>query len=160
MTDDVVEEQQEGAGLDDMIQEYEAEQAEAEAEAKQPDPEEQERARKLAEKMNNGFLWAVRATQCPHVEIDKVVDREAGNEAFVPLAERWGGEVPEWIQALLDQYQPYIAAGWYMGSAIYKARQAEAEVLAYLEAQRRKAQQHQQQQEPGNGTEPEPGTAE
>ena len=157
MTDEVMTNEAaevDGEGLDEMIRDYEAEQAEAEAEANQPDPEDTERARKMAEKMNAGFLWAVKATQCPHVDIDQVIDREAGNEAFIPLAERWGGEVPEWVQAMMDQYHPYIAAGWYMGTAIIKARQAEAAVIAHMERQR----QQQQQEGAANGQESEPGT--
>lgn len=133
----------EGETLDDLEQEWQAEQAETEATENQPSKEEIERARKLAEKMNDGFLWLVNRTQCPHVNIDQVIEREKGVEAFEPLAERWGGEVPEWLQ----QFSPYIGAGVYMATTIVTARQVERQVI---EAARAK-----QQQEGGaNGEEP------
>lgn len=134
----------EGETLEDLEQEWSATQAEAEYQANQPDPDEVERARKLAEKMNASFLWAVNRTQCPHVAIDELVDREKGNEAFEPLAEKWGGEVPPWLEAM----QPYIAAGVYMGTTIITARQAEAAVIE--QAERR----HQQEQGARDGEEP------
>lgn len=157
MTDEVMTNEAaevDGEGLDEMIRDYEAEQAEAEAEANQPDPEEEERARKLAEKINSGFLKAVKFTQAPHVDIEQIVDREKGNEAFLPLAQEFGGEVPPWLAAMIEKYDPYIKAGWYMGTTIYAARKAEAQVLEYLERQRRQ----QQQEGAANGQESEPGT--
>lgn len=152
MSDDaaVPVEEQEGAGLDDMIQEWEQQEAEAEAEASKLDPEQQERARKLAEKINGGFLKVVKYTQAPHVELEQIIDREKGNEAFLPLAEEFGGEVPPWLAAMLEKYDPYIKAGWYMGTTIYAARKAEAQVVEYLEKKQR-----QQQQGAVDGQEPE-----
>lgn len=125
----------EGETLDDLEQEWEASQAEAEAEAARPDPDEIERAKKLAERMNAGFLWMVNRTQCPHVSIDEIVDRAKGDEAFEPLAERWGGEVPEW----LAQFSPYIGAGVYMATTIVTARQVERQILEAAERQQREA---------------------
>lgn len=122
----------EGETLDELESEWQAEQASQEAQANQPDPEEIRQAEELAKRINGGFLWVVNRTQCPHVNIDEIVDREQGDEAFLPLAEKWGGEVPEWLQAL----QPYIAAGVYMGSTIITARQIERQMLE--EAERRK----------------------
>lgn len=138
------EEQQDGPGLDEMLGEWEAEQAEAEELENQPDPSEVERAKELAEKMNTGFLWIVNRTQCPHVRIDQVIDPDQGAEAFQPLAERFGGEVPPWLL----QFQPYIAAGVYMGQVIITARQAEAQAIEMIEAQK--------QQGGANGQEPGP----
>lgn len=135
-------------GLDDMIEQWEDEQAAEEAKANEPTPEDKEKAEKLAKKMNTGFLWIVNRTQCPHVKIDQVIDRDEGDEAFEALAERWGGEVPEWLQ----RFEPYIAAGVYMGTAVVTARQAEAQAVEILK-------QRQQQQEAGqHGEEPEPRT--
>lgn len=120
-----------GPGLDDLIEEWESEQADAEAEASRPKPEDVEKARRLAEKMNGGFLWVVNRTQCPHVELRQLVDPDQGAEAFIPLAEKFGGEVPPW----LAQFEPYITAGVYMGSVIITARAAEAQALAMIEKQ-------------------------
>lgn len=139
----------EGETLDDLEQEWQAEQAEAEAEANKPDPKEQERARELAKKINGGFLKVVKHTQCPHVDIDQLIDREKGDTAFIPLAEKYGGEMPPWAVAIMKKYEAEIAAGAYMASTIYHARKAEREVVEYLKKQK------QQQQEGGaNGEEP------
>lgn len=140
-------EEQDGPGLDAMLAEWEDEVAATEAADAQPTKDEIERARKLAEKMNSGFLWIVNRTQCPHVKIDQVIDREEGDEAFQALAERWGGEVPEWMQ----RFEPYVAAGLYMGTAIVTARQAEAQAVEIL-----KQQAIQQQQGGADGQKPEP----
>ena len=126
----------EETGLDDLIEEWEAEQGEKEAEANKASPEDLEKARKLAEKMNGGFLWMVNRTQCPHVQLDQVIDREQGDEAFLPLAEKFGGEVPPW----LAQFEPYIAAGIYMGSVIITARAAEGQALELIEQQKQGAE--------------------
>ena len=127
-----------GETLEDLEQEWQAEQAEQE----QADPAEAARARELAEKMNAGFLWVVNRTQCPHVNIDEIVNREAGADAFEPLAEKWGGEVPAWVQ----QFSPYISAGVYMATTIATARQIERQVM---EEHERK----QKQEQGGNGNE-------
>lgn len=148
MTEALHDVETEGESLAELLEEYEHEQAEEAAEAARPDPADLERARKLAEKMNGGFLWVVNRTQCPHVKIDEVVDRKQGDEAFIPLAEKWGGEVPPWLAVL----EPYIAAGVYMGTTIASARQAEALVI---EDARRRAQQH--NQGAPNGQESQPG---
>lgn len=139
-------EQYEGETLEDLAQEWDAEQAEAEAEASKPDPDEIEKARALAERMNGGFLWMVNRTQCPHVKIDEIVEREKGDDAFLPLAEKWGGEVPEWLQ----QFSPYIGAGVYMATTIITARQVERQILEQAEKQAREAGQH--GEEPGHAT--------
>lgn len=126
-------------GLDDLINEWEDDQAEAEAEANKATPEDLEKARKLAEKINGGFLWAVNKTQSPSVDLCKLtdqegnplIDQEKGTEAFLPLAEKFGGEVPPW----LAQFEPYIKAGMYMGGVIITARQVEAQVAAQLARQ-------------------------
>ena len=138
----------EGETLDDLEQEWQAEKADAEAEENRLNPEEQEQARKLAEKMNAGFLWMVNRTQCPHVNIDEIVERSKGDEAFEPLAEKWGGEVPEWVQ----QFSPYIGAAIYMGTTIVTARQVERQILEAAERQQQQeAGQH--GEEPGHGAE-------
>lgn len=142
--------QHEGETLDDLEQEWQAEQAESEAEENRLDPEEQEKARKLAEKMNAGFLWIVNRTQCPHVNIEEIVERAKGDEAFEPLAERWGGEVPEWVQ----QFSPYIGAGVYMATTIVTARQVERQILEEAERQQKQAREAGQHgEEPGHGAE-------
>ena len=139
----------EGETLDELEQEWQAEQESQQAEANRPDPEELRQAEQLAKRINAGFLWAVNRTQCPHVNIDEIVNREQGDEAFIPLAEKWGGEVPEWVQAL----QPYIAAGVYMGSTIITARQIERQIIE--EAERQKAAK----EDATSGKESEPVTA-
>jgi hypothetical protein len=121
----------EGETLDDLATEWQAEQAEADKLENQPDAEELEQARKLAERMNAGFLWVVNRTQCPHVNIHEIIEADAGVEAFEPLAERWGGEVPEWVQ----QFSPYIGAGVYMATTIVTARQVERQILDAHEKQ-------------------------
>lgn len=136
----------EGETLDELEQEWQEQKADQEAEANQPDPEETQRAEALAEKINASFLWIVNRTQCPHVNIDEIVNREQGNEAFVPLAEKWGGEVPPWMEAL----QPYLAAGVYMGTTIVTARQVERQIMEQAERQ----QAEQEEAEHGQESEP------
>lgn len=139
--------QTEGETLDDLEQEWQAEQAEAETEASRVTPEEAEKARKLAEQMNSSFLWIVNRTQCPHVDIDQIVEREKGVDAFEPLAEKWGGEVPEWLL----QFQPYIGAGVYMATTIVTARQIERQVLEAAAAEKQKQEGGNDGQEPAAG---------
>lgn len=134
----------EGETLDDLEQEWHQTQADAEAAENEPSPEEEKRARELAERMNAGFLWIVNRTQCPHVNIEEIVDRQKGNEAFEPLAEKWGGEVPAWIQ----QFSPYIGAGVYMATTIITARQVERQILEEAAKQAKEAGQH--GKEPGH----------
>jgi len=140
--------QYEGETLDDLASEWEAEQAEAEAAENQPSKEDIEKARKLAEKMNAGFLWIVNRTQCPHVDISKIVEEEQGVDAFEPLAERWGGEVPEWLQ----QFIPYIGAGVYMATTIVTARQVERQVIEQAKANQQQQEGAQHGEEPATGT--------
>ena len=140
----------EGETLDDLEQEWQAEQAEAEALENEPTAEERRKAEELAKKMNAGFLWLVNRTQCPHVEIDEIVDRAKGDEAFEPLAEKWGGEVPAWVQ----QFSPYIGAGVYMATTIITARQVERQILEEAERQQKQAREAGQHgEEPGHGAE-------
>jgi hypothetical protein len=137
MSEKAVHEEQEGPGLDELMEQYKEEQTEAERLENQPDKAEIEQARKLAEKMNSSFLWVVNRTQCPHVAINELVEKEQGDEAFLGLAEKWGGEMPPWLEAL----QPYIAAGVYMGVTISTARAAESQVIAAARAEQAKQQQ-------------------
>ncbi|MDX1801578.1 MAG: hypothetical protein R3303_11655 [Marinobacter sp.] len=125
----------EGETLDDLEQEWQQAQAEQEEEARRPDPEEQERAREFAKKINGGFLKAVKFFRCPHVDIDSLIDREKGDKAFIPLAEKYGGEMPPWMAALMKKYEAEFSAGAYMASTIYHAGKAEAEVVEYLRQQ-------------------------
>lgn len=115
----------EGESLDDLQQEWQNENDKARAIEDQPSDEEKKRAAVLAARINGGFLFLVSRTQCPHVDISELVDREQGDSAFLPLAEKWGGEVPPWFAA----FEPYIAAGIYMGTTIVTARQVEAQVI-------------------------------
>ena len=140
----------EGETLDDLEQEWQQTQADTEAAENEPSPEEVKKARELAERMNAGFLWIVNRTQCPHVEIDKIVERAKGDEAFEPLAEKWGGEVPAWVQ----QFSPYIGAGVYMATTIITARQVERQILEEAERQAKQAREAGQHgEEPGHGAE-------
>lgn len=135
----------EGETLDDLEQEWQAEQAEAEAAENEPTAEEKRKAKQLAEDMNNGFLWGVQNFLCPHVDLDQVIKREKGNQAFEPLAEKFGGEVPEWIKP----FKPYFAAGIYMGMTIREARRYEAMAVEQLKNQaKQEAGQH--GKEPGH----------
>jgi hypothetical protein len=120
----------EGETLADLESEWQSGQEQAEALENQPTPDEAAAAAALAARINGGFLWLVNRTQCPHVDIDELVNREKGNEAFLPLAEKWGGEVPPWLAVL----EPYIAAGVYMGTTIVTAKQVEAQIVAQAKA--------------------------
>jgi len=138
----------EGETLDDLEQEWQAEQAEAEAAENEPTKAEKEKAREMAESMNDSFLWLVQNFQCPHVEIDQFVNREKGVKSFEPLAEKFGGEVPEWIKP----FKPYFAAGIYMGMTIREARRYEAMAVEQIKQQaKQEAGQH--GEEPGHGAE-------
>lgn len=122
-------------GIDDLIKEEEKEQAEQQAEAEKPDNSDLEKARLFAEKMNTGFLFGVNKMVCPSVEaIDDFVDREAGVDALTPLALSMGGAAPDWVVEFMQKYQPYIAAGMYMGMTIYTASQMEKMIIAEAEA--------------------------
>jgi len=122
--------------LADLESEWQSTQADNEALENQPTADEVAQAAALAARINSGFLWLVNRTQCPHVAIDEIVDRKAGNEAFLPLAEKWGGEVPPWLAAL----EPYIAAGVYMGTTIVTAKQVEAQIIAQAEKAAKESQ--------------------
>lgn len=123
-------------GLDDLIEaeEKESEQKQRESaqqqeEESKPDNFELEKARLLASKMNWGFLFAVNKLVCPSIDnIDEYIDREAGNEAFVPLALEMGGEVPEWVLTLQKKYGPYFVAGAYAAGTIYSLKQVEKQI--------------------------------
>lgn len=125
----------EGETLDDLDMEWQKEQAEAEAETEKLSAGEKEAVERLAKKMNAGFLWIVNRTQCPHVNIEEIVERAKGDEAFEPLAEKWGGEVPAWVQ----QFSPYIGAGVYMATTIVTARQVERQIVEEAEKKRKEA---------------------
>lgn len=130
-------EQTDGQDVDSLISEWEAEESLAEEQAQELDPKEREKVEALARKMNGGFLWVVKRTQAPHVDIDAVIDREKGDQAMIPLAEKFGGEIPEWIKPLM----PYVEAGVYMGTTIATAREAERQVLEHLAREQQKQEQ-------------------
>ena len=134
--------------LDELIDQAQAEEQAEQDAAEALSEAEKERARELARKINDGFLWVVDRTQCPSASIDELTDREQGVEALTPLAEEWGGEIPDWLRALLDKYDPYIKAGWYMGMTIYTARAVERQIQEQAEKQR-------QQEGAPNGGQPE-----
>jgi len=129
-----ISEQEEEHGLGEFIEEFEAQEAEQERINSQPDASEVKRAEALAAKMNGSFLWLVNRTQCPHVALKEMVNQQEGEDAFYGLAEKWGGEVPAWMEAV----QPYIAAGVYMGVTIAVARDAEASVVEAAKQQAQK----------------------
>lgn len=136
-----------GQDVDSLISEWEAEEGQAEAEANRLSPEEERKVREMAEKLNGGFLFLVKKTQCPHVDLDAVIDREKGDQAMMPLAEKFGGEVPDWIRPFI----PYFEAGIYMGTTIATAREAERQVLEHLAREQQKQEQgarHGEQSEP------------
>ena len=132
-------EQDEGAGLDAMLDNFQEEEAEQERQENMPDPKDIEKARKLAARMNKGFLYGVNRFQCPHVDIDELVDRKEGDEAFYGLAEKWKGEPPAWVEGIM----PYVHLGIYMGVTISVARKAETAVVEEAK-QRYLAQQREQ----------------
>ena len=118
-------------GIDDLIEAEETEKAQAQAEAARPDDAELQKARLLAEKMNAGFLFGVNKLVCPSVDdLEQLIDREAGNDALLPLAMELGGEVPPWLVALQEKYGPWIGAGMYMGTTIYTLKKAEKQLQA------------------------------
>lgn len=138
------EDEYEGETLDDLRDELDQEEAEAAAQAEKPSAEDEAKARAFAEEMNNAFLWIVNRTQCPHIDIDQVVNREKGVDSLEPLAAQWGGEIPAWLKP----FRPYLAAGVYMGATIVTARQAERQALEILKQQ----QGGEHGQESGAGT--------
>lgn len=145
MTEAVEAIEQDGETLDDLEQEWSASQAEAEAAANEPTAEEKRKAKEMAENMNDAFLWGVQNFMAPHVDLDQVINRKKGNQAFEPLAEKFGGEVPEWIKP----FKPYFAAGVYMGMTIREARRYEAMAVEQLQQQaQQEAGQH--GKEPGH----------
>lgn len=131
---EVVENEVEEFGLDDLIEAEEKERADEALEAEQPSQSELERAQAFAEKLNAGFLFGVSKFVCPSVEsIDEVIDREAGTEALTPLAMEMGGTMPPWMAEFLAKYDPYIKAGVYMGMTVYTASQIEKQLQAQAE---------------------------
>ena len=126
MKEAIKNEEVEEFGLDDLIEAEERESKEKLAEEEKPDDDELEKARAFAEKINMVFLFGVNKAVCPSVEtIDDVIDREAGNEALLPLALSMGGTTPEWMIEFMAKYDPYIKAGVYMGMTVYTASKIE-----------------------------------
>lgn len=140
--------QEEAHGLDELIQEEEgnleqeaAKREAAEEKAKQLTQAQIEKAKVLAARMNGVFLFAVDKAVCPSVPVSDIVDRAKGDAALLPLAMSWGGEMPDWLERFLEQYQPYIAAGVYMGTTIYTARRVEIAIRQQAEDQAKQEQQ-------------------
>lgn len=140
--------QDEKHGLDSMVekeeqhsQEQQKKQAEDDEKSKHPSPEELERATRLARRINAGFLFGVDNAVCPSVDVYSVVDSEVGDEAFIPLALAFDGDIPDWLKEMVEQWMPYAGAGWYMYKAISGARRAELEARAQAEIAKKAATQ-------------------
>ncbi len=130
----------EAHGLDDLIGDLETEeqteQRQREKEAEQAEKltaEQEAKVRAMAARLNGGFLFVVDKAVCPSVPVDKIADRDKGNEAFYPLAKELNGEMPQWMAEFIEKYNPYIKAGVYMGMTIYTARKCEAAAVEAAE---------------------------
>lgn len=110
--------QDEGLSLDDLLEEAEQEATQEAEPSKEESAANRERAERLAARFNNMLWWGLSKTY-PAAEVaDEKI--EAGAAALVPLAEKYGDSMPEWIDDFMEK--PEIKAGLYVGSAIMAAR--------------------------------------
>lgn len=144
-------------GLDDLIekesvneQQQEKQQQQELIKANEPSQAEIEQAKKLAAEINGAFLSGVNYMVCPSVEIDKIAEREKGDEAFYPLALKHGGKMPPWLAVFYEDYKPYIGAAIYMGKTIAVARQVERHIQEQQAEAEKEKQQNSEGQDSGD----------
>lgn len=134
--------QDEGLSLDDLLEEAEQEATQEAEPSKEESAASRERAERLAARFNNMLWWGLSKTY-PAAEVaDEKI--EAGAAALVPLAEKYGDSMPEWIDDFMEK--PEIKAGLYVGSAIMAARASHMAALTKAqEAEPEKSAQKQKQ---------------
>jgi hypothetical protein len=132
--------QDEGLSLDDLLEEAEQETTQEAEPSKEESAASRERAERLAARFNNMLWWGLSKTYpAAEVEEEKI---EAGAAALVPLAEKYGDAMPEWIDDFMEK--PEIKAGLYVGTAIMAARASHmAAITKAQEAEQEKTAQKQ-----------------
>lgn len=132
--------QDEGLSLDDLLEEAEQEATQEAEPSREESAASRERAERLAARFNNMLWWGLSKTYpAAEVEEEKI---EAGAAALVPLAEKYGDAMPEWIDDFMEK--PEIKAGLYVGTAIMAARASHmAEITKAQEAEQEKTAQKQ-----------------
>ena len=128
--DDHEQDDDEGLSLDALINDAQEEAEQEAAPSKEEAAADRERAERLAARFNNGLWWGLsKAYPAAEVSEDKI---EAGKEALIPLAEKYGDSMPSWIDDFMEK--PEIKAGLYVGTAIMAAR---ASHMAAIEAEQK-----------------------
>lgn len=138
--DDGEQDQDDGLSLDDLLDEAEQEATQEAEPSKEEAAANRERAERLAARFNNGLWWGLSKTYpAAQVEAEKI---EAGAAALVPLAEKYGDSMPEWVDDFMEK--PEIKAGLYVGTAIMAARASHmAAIIKAQEEAQAKAEQKQ-----------------
>ncbi len=110
--------------LDDMMGDLDQPTPEqAKEQAKQTAAEQEARAAKnraFAAGINQTFWFAMgtRWLTPNAVQAMPQEHKEAGVDAFLPLAEKMDGEVPPWVAEMLEKYDWAIAAGMYLAPTV------------------------------------------
>tara|TARA_R110001583_G_scaffold4770_2_gene27090 strand:- start:4683 stop:5186 length:504 start_codon:yes stop_codon:yes gene_type:complete len=138
--DDGEQDKDDGLSLDDLLDEAEQEATQEAEPSKEEAAANRERAERLAVRFNNGLWWGLSKTY-PAAEVaeDKI---EAGKEALIPLAEKYGDTMPAWVDDFMEK--PEIKAGLYVGTAIMAARASH--MAAITKAQEEAQKQTEQKQ--------------
>jgi hypothetical protein len=132
--------QDEGLSLDDLLEEAEQEATQEAEPSKEESAANRERAERLAARFNNMLWWGLSRTYpAAEVEAEKI---DAGAAALVPLAEKYGDAMPEWMDDFMEK--PEIKAGLYVGTAIMAARASH--MAAITKVQKETSEKEEQKQ--------------
>ena len=103
----------------------------------------------------NGTFWFAMGTRWLTPNAVAAMSKEhkdAGVDAFMPLAEKMDGEVPPWVMEMLEKYDWAIAAGMYLAPTVTALidleKQAKIEAAKAAEA----AANDEEAEEQGTGT--------
>jgi len=138
-TDELLDDE-DSLSLDSLITEAEEEAAQEQAlenaESEEEASERLDRADRLASRFNSGLWWSLsKVYPAASVPEEKI---EEGKEALVPLAEKYGESMPDWVDDFMEK--PEIKAGLYVGAAIMAARSSHLAAIAEAENEAEKAQ--------------------
>ena len=138
-TDELLDDE-DSLSLDSLITEAEEEAAQEQAlenaESEEDEAERLARADRLAARFNGGLWWSLsKVYPAATVPEEKI---EEGKEALVPLAEKYGESMPDWVDDFMEK--PEIKAGLYVGAAIMAARSSH---LLAIEAEQEEAEKAQ-----------------
>lgn len=125
-----------GLSLDDLLDEAEQEATQEAEPSEEETAANHERAERLAQRFNSMLWWGLSKTYpAAEVEEEKI---NAGTAALVPLAEKYGDSMPEWIDDFMEK--PEIKAGFYIGAAIMAARSSHINAITSAQEDAEKSQ--------------------